>query len=1106
MRLAPSLLCVALAIGCSSGGGGGGGNGANTPPVARAGPDQTVDVGATVALGATGSSDADGDALAYRWSMSSMPAGSAAVVASADKVNASFVADRPGTYVVRLLVSDGKADSTPDDVQVTAVQGGLLAGDPSGRAMNALTDVPPMAVDPGQIENGVIMTRLDVRLRLDATVGQVNDALTQVGARIVTMRPGFPTITVSIPRPADMAALSAVVQTLRPLPGIRFASLARTSSPRLVPTDNPDFLVDLTPLAPTRFPAAWNAGTLAIASCGSLEVYVLVPDYFAIPPPAAYASRFPAEVPGFVAVPPGETGDSTHGYDVTTTLAALFDPQHPTGANPFPGCLTVKGIQLNGLSTSQEMLRIHRIASELPGSGKFIMNYSQGFWDACEGPCSAATIGTKLHPPLERAYCAADWKMLTHARWGDFLVATAAGNERGEESAAIYPGMGMAPYTSALSMATLADPYFASTQDPRLWGATPAYVGYPSLAATDAEAADLAEYVRTLGLDTVGPAQNVLITGSTTRAIFVDNLRELPDSDSGPDVKAVGQDVFTLTGTKSGTSYAAPQVAGLASYLWLLSPDLRGRPAQDTRQAILANARGNANTTGIIDAYASVLSLDQAVAPTPATAPIRLAILDVDENGVFDESDVELYMRHFYDNNGGRLETVDCGRFDLNGDCITGGTHTDRFDLDREGSTQYGATSYGRVKQNLGTPLVEFDESKLTDAQILCYYAHSALYRGSTTRRNELLRDRCAELTAQLIFPSTIQSGGNGSLQIHAGYLLPDESVQWSGGINVSVAVSGGSADASTGTTDPNGGFSTVIHHDGQSSSIAVTLTAVDADGRQATRSVTATILTGYTYVRAKASAEVGYAIWLTGVEYPGRDLTGLLTTTAPLGPVTQTAGPVFVVFSSAGTCQGWDNGISVQATARAAAETDYGKLISSGSGQGSLTYQHPEYAGYCGANGLILSHAYSEALDMWTITPEDPALNGQVGTMLLDVDSTHGEWPTDWPPTGLHLLYQPAPWGYERLGWDVPPGRGAHTFALYIEFGRSFSLFLSLETSIGFEFQEPPDYSKSYSWSNSVTVSGVRVFQGFPEEGGAPVTGFRLSAGSGHDYGLGHQ
>jgi hypothetical protein len=208
MKAVLKVLLVGLAIGCSSGGGGGsGGNGGNTAPAARVGPDQAVDVGTTVALDGRESYDADGDALTYRWSFESTPAGSTAVLVGSDAVRPSFVPDQGGTYRVRLLVSDGKADGAPAAVQVTAVAGALLGGDRAGLAVDALTDMPPLAVDPGQVENGVIMTRLDAWLRLDATVGQVNDALSRVGARIVTSRSGFPAVTVSIPRPADLATL-----------------------------------------------------------------------------------------------------------------------------------------------------------------------------------------------------------------------------------------------------------------------------------------------------------------------------------------------------------------------------------------------------------------------------------------------------------------------------------------------------------------------------------------------------------------------------------------------------------------------------------------------------------------------------------------------------------------------------------------------------------------------------------------------------------------------------------------------------------------------------------------------------------------------------------
>jgi hypothetical protein len=69
----------------------------NSPPVANAGPDQTVSRGAAVSLDGSKSSDVDGDALTYFWAFSSVPAGSAAALDDPSSVNTSFRADRAGT-------------------------------------------------------------------------------------------------------------------------------------------------------------------------------------------------------------------------------------------------------------------------------------------------------------------------------------------------------------------------------------------------------------------------------------------------------------------------------------------------------------------------------------------------------------------------------------------------------------------------------------------------------------------------------------------------------------------------------------------------------------------------------------------------------------------------------------------------------------------------------------------------------------------------------------------------------------------------------------------------------------------------------------------------
>lgn len=107
----------------------------NRPPVASAGPGSVVLPGSTVTLDGGGSADADGDPLAFQWTLLSRPAGSAAALSSATAKSVKFLADLAGTYLVRLAVSDGEAASAPADVVVQA-------GTPDG----CLNVPPPVAV------------------------------------------------------------------------------------------------------------------------------------------------------------------------------------------------------------------------------------------------------------------------------------------------------------------------------------------------------------------------------------------------------------------------------------------------------------------------------------------------------------------------------------------------------------------------------------------------------------------------------------------------------------------------------------------------------------------------------------------------------------------------------------------------------------------------------------------------------------------------------------------------------------------------------------------------------------------------------------------------
>nr|BAL59200.1 cell surface protein [Candidatus Acetothermum autotrophicum] len=100
--------------------------GQNRPPVADAGPDQTVTVGATVQLDGSRSNDPDGDKLSYSWRFVSLPTGSRAQLSDPALVNPTFVADVRGEYLIELTVDDGKGARTSDQVKVTATLPAVL--------------------------------------------------------------------------------------------------------------------------------------------------------------------------------------------------------------------------------------------------------------------------------------------------------------------------------------------------------------------------------------------------------------------------------------------------------------------------------------------------------------------------------------------------------------------------------------------------------------------------------------------------------------------------------------------------------------------------------------------------------------------------------------------------------------------------------------------------------------------------------------------------------------------------------------------------------------------------------------------------------------------
>ena len=91
----------------------------NKAPVSNPGGAQSAKTGAAITLDGSGSTDAEGDALNYAWTLESKPAASTVTLTGSTSAAPTFTPDMSGTYVASLVVNDGKANSEPATVTIT---------------------------------------------------------------------------------------------------------------------------------------------------------------------------------------------------------------------------------------------------------------------------------------------------------------------------------------------------------------------------------------------------------------------------------------------------------------------------------------------------------------------------------------------------------------------------------------------------------------------------------------------------------------------------------------------------------------------------------------------------------------------------------------------------------------------------------------------------------------------------------------------------------------------------------------------------------------------------------------------------------------------------
>lgn len=641
---------------------------------------------------------------------------------------------------------DGTGDSAGggDDPQ----QAPALQGAPTALASSVISDVY-IDSDPDDAEistdasgNRVIRTEIEIAFLPDATVDEVNALLADISAEVLASLEGFPSLLVRVPDPGSLTALDSLVADIESRGLVAYVLKSTVVELRALPDNieatlseggDPLGSLEIKDFNPqnlgVRAAGAWNFDLLK-----TQRPTVFVVDGFGFGAPST--RHFDVQTaPGFNALGAEvqTTKKDQHGYEVLGVIAARHSETGRNDLGDFATGIVPGGIALYAFNDfrirnfsfqKQNTLLMRRLKTAMnasgPNSGTIVVNLSLGpnctAGQSFSQPCIPYALQNNrvVHFIKLVKHIGAEERVLFVGAAGNktFLGANvsggfAAGSADGASSAdwlsAMLPntwtdpvtGASVAPLTNVLNVenARVQDSYpFA----PLCVDASSFYGGnIAGVGAINDSSSSTGDFIRLNLLDNAG------------------NVRQ-----------------------EIGTSFAAPQVAGVAALISAVRTDLS---AQDIIKLILDTATPFNNkpaagcettsTVNMVDAYAALLATDPSNDLAPESALGRLILMDITDStgqdfspdGSFNIYDLRKWAEKLTNRSNLTFEEKFYSRYDLNGDGIAAGTGTARFDLDT-------SISLGNVNSQLGDAPITYNEAAVTDEQIVCYYAHSPLY------------------------------------------------------------------------------------------------------------------------------------------------------------------------------------------------------------------------------------------------------------------------------------------------------------------------------------------------------------------------------------------